>query len=386
VDYIYLDHAATTPIRPEVVDAMNEYLASPHGNASSSHAWGRAARVALEEARERVSTVLGASRAEIIFTGSGTEANNLAILGRWRRIRGEGGPSAVGPLCCSAIEHKSVLGAVEAAGHEGADTILLPVDMDGVVDANELDQVLAASPALVSIQWGNNEIGTIQPVAELASQVRASGATFHTDAVQAFGHVPVRVDEVSCDMLTISPHKFGGPIGVGVLFLRSGVTIDPILHGGGQENGLRPGTSNVASAVGVAVAAELTAAELSAEAERIGTLRDELEPLVTGRIPGLTIPGRGAARLPHVCNIVVAGADRETLLMALDFEGVAASSGSACQTGTVEPSHVLEALGHELAGAASLRLSLGRTTTEAEVREAAERVCRVIERVRAMAA
>jgi len=384
VERIYLDHAATTPVRPEVVEAMTRYMKGDYGNASSSHAWGRAARVALEEARERVAAVLGAKRSEILFTTGGTESNNLAVMGWFRRARIDM-PGTIPTVCCSAIEHKSVIGPVEAAGREGAHVAFLPVDTTGVVDVESLDRVPAAGPALVSVHWGNNEIGTLQPVADLAERVQARGGTFHTDAVQAFGHVEVRVDRVPCDMLTMSGHKFGGPIGVGILFVRSGVKIEPLLHGGGQESGLRPGTSNVAGAVGFATAVDLAARERETVAARLEALRGELEAMVSSRVPDVTIPGSAAARLPHVTNFIIPGADREMLLMALDFEGVAASGGSACQSGAVEPSHVIAALGYDLAGAATLRLSLGRTTTAEEVHAAAERICRVIENIRAAA-
>lgn len=380
MERIYLDHAATAPVRPEVADALVEALAEAPGNPSSVHGWGRQARSKLEEARERLAAVLGAARREVVFTAGGTASDNLAVLGRWRAARRAG---RAGAVVHSAVEHKAVLGAAEQAAREGALRLVLGVDGEGRVLADTLEEALAAGPAVVSVMWGNNEVGTLQPVAELAARCREAGVAFHTDAVQALGKVRVRVDEVPCDLLTVTAHKVGGPKGIGALYVRNGVELEPLVHGGGQERRLSPGTENVAGAVAFAVAAELAEREREREAGRLAGLRDRLEAKVLAA-GGVAVNGGGAPRLPHILNVSVADADQEALLVALDLEGVAVSSGSACQSGTVEPSHVLVAMGRGSPDEASIRFSLGRTTTEAEVEEAAARFTRVVERLRTL--
>lgn len=379
---IYLDHAATTPLRPEVKEAMAPYLDDRFGNPSSIHAWGREARAALEEARERVAAAVGAARREIIFTGGGTEADNLAVLGRWRVTRRSLGSAAV---VCSAVEHKAVLNAVLQAGEEGAQVVILGVDGDGRLELGALEEVLPLRPAVVSVMWGNNEVGTIQPVPEAAGRCRAAGVVFHTDAVQAFGRLRVRVDEVPLDLLSLSAHKLGGPKGIGALYVRAGVQLEPLTHGGGQESGMRPGTQNVPAAVGFARAAELAVEELERNVAHYRALRDRLEAGLRERIPDLVVNAGGAPRLPHLLNVSLPGVDQEMVLVSLDLEGVAVSSGSACQSGTVEPSAVLMAMGRAQPGEASLRLSLGLATTAAEIERALEIVPRVVSRVRAVA-
>jgi cysteine desulfurase len=373
-DPVYLDYAATTPLRPEAREAMLDVLARRWGNPSSVHRWGREARAALEDARARFAAVIGAAPAEIAFTRGGTEADNLAVAGRAR--------AASGPLACSAIEHKAVLSASKAAADHGLHVI--PVDEHGAVDVDALAALVRdQAPSLVSVMWASNEVGAIQPVERIAEICTEAGVAFHSDAVQALGKVPVRVDRVPVDLLAFSAHKLGGPRGAGVLFVRRGTRLDPLLHGGGQERGLRPGTEDVASAVAFAVAAELAEAEREETMARIGALRDRLEAGLCERIPGLRINAAGAPRLPTISNLSVPGADPEMLLMALDLEGVAASSGSACSSGAVEPSHVLLAMGlpPELAGP-SVRFSLGRDTTERDVERVLEVFPRVVERVR----
>ena len=378
---IYLDHAATTPIRSEVRAAILPFLDARFGNPSSTHRWGREARVALEEARERVAGALGAQRREIVFTSGGTEADNLAVLGRWRAARHAGGAA----VACSAIEHKAVLGALHAAGDEGAEALLLAVDADGVLDVGALDETLAARPAVVSIMWANNEVGTLQPVEAVAARCRAAGVCFHSDAVQAFGKVPVRVDRVPVDLLSISAHKIGGPKGIGALYVRAGTELEPLVHGGTQEGGLRPGTESVALAAGMGVAAELAAREQREEARRLAALRDRLEGALLERIADAVVNGGGAPRLPQILNLSIPGVERDVLLMSLDMEGVAISTGSACQSGAVEASHVLLAMGRALPGETAVRFSLGRTTTEREIEQVIEIVPRVVERVRELA-
>lgn len=367
-------------MRPEVREAMAPYLDERFGNPSSMHRWGRQARNALEEARERVAEALGARRREIVFTGGGTESDNIAILGRWRwACRASGRPGAV---VCSAIEHKAVGAAAQCAAAEGADLILLGVDEQGRVDLGAVAEALAAEPCVVAVMWANNEVGTLEPVAEIGSRCREAGVTFHTDAVQAFGKVRVRVDETACDMLAMSGHKIAGPKGIGALYVREGVEVLPLVHGGGQERELRPGTENVAAAVGFAAAVQLAAAEQEQEAKRLLLLRQRLEDGLRRQLPELVVNGPPDGRLPNLVNVTVPGADQEGLLIGLDLEGVAASGASACQSGAVKPSHVLVAMGQLRPGDASVRLSLGRTTTAEEVDFAIAAFARVVEQLR----
>jgi cysteine desulfurase len=373
---VYLDHAATTPVRPEVSEAMLAAMERAWANPSSTHTPGRTARATLEEARERLAAVIGAAAGEIVFTRAGTEADNLAVLGRARGRRGS-------PVVCSAVEHRAVLGAARAAEAEGHPLVVLPVDAQGVISLAALDAALGGEPAVVSVMWASNETGVLQPVAEIAARCAAAGVAFHADAVQALGKVRVRVDEMAAGLLAFSAHKLGGPKGIGALFVRRGTTLVPLIHGGGQQRGLRPGTEDVAGAVGFAVAAELAEGEREAFAARTAALRARLETGLRGHAPELVVNGGRAERLPNVCNVSVPGADAEMLLIGLDREGISVSSGSACASGAVEPSHVLLAMGlpTEVAGPA-VRFSLGHETGEAEVNRAVEAFGRVVTRVR----
>lgn len=379
MDPIYLDNAATTPVRPEVREAMLPFLGDRFGNPSSVHRWGREARAALDDARARLAELLGARPSEIVFTRGGTEADNLAVFGRVRCGKGA-------PVVCSAFEHKAVLAAARAAV-DAPSLRLLAVRADGTVDDDALDALLEPRPCLVSVMWVNNEIGTIQPVERLAARCREAGVTFHTDAIQAFGKLPVRVDEVPVDLLSLSAHKFGGPKGVGALYVRRGTCLAPLVHGGGQERGLRSGTEDVAGAVGLATAAELAVRERETTMPRLAALRDRLEAGLRERIPDVVIHGAGAARVPTICNLSVPGTEPEALLLSLDLEGVAVSSGSACSSGAFSASSVLSAMGvpEELARP-SLRFSLGRQNTAQEIERVLEIVPAVVERVRALAA
>jgi cysteine desulfurase len=360
-DPVYLDHAATTPVREEVFEAMKPFYGPRFGNPSSTHRWGREARAALDEARERVGRCLGARPDEICFTSGGTEADNLAILGAWR-ARKEKGRTAI---VTSPIEHKAILGAVHQAAQEGAEERVLKMTGDGAVDERSVDELLDEAVAVCSVMWVNNEIGTIQPVPELAAKAKQSGALFHTDAVQAFGKIPIDAQKQQFDFLTISGHKFGAPKGIGALFIRRGTALEPLMHGGTQDRGRRPGTENVAAAVGLARAAELAVTECELYCSRLRQLREKLEAGILSRVPDAVIHGRGADRAPHIVNVSVPGTDSESLLMALDLRGIAASGGSACQSGSISPSHVLSALGvrPDLATAA-IRMSLGSLTTD----------------------
>jgi cysteine desulfurase len=305
--------------------------------------------------------VLGAAPSEIVFTRGGTEADNLAILGRARHLRGA-------PVVCSAIEHKAVLASAEAARAEGNPLHLLPVSSGGIVDADALQPLLAASPSVVSVMWVNNEVGTVQPVQRLAEECAAAGVAFHTDAIQAFGKLSVRVDGIPAALVSVSAHKIGGPKGTGALFIRRGTKVEPLIHGGSHERGMRAGTEDVAGAVGLAVAAELASQEREVEMARLGALRDRLEAALREQVPELVVNGAGEARVPIILNVSVPGVNADALIPTLDLEGFAVSSGSACSSGAVTPSHVLTAMGvsDELAGP-SVRFSLGHQTTSAEI-------------------
>jgi cysteine desulfurase len=381
---VYLDHAATTPVRAEVLEAMLPYLTDQaFGNPSSAHRFGRAARAGLEQARREVAQAVGAEPNQVVFTSGGTEADNLGILGAALAARDRGGS-----MCAvvSAIEHKAILAAAHAVCHLGGREVVLPVDGDGQVDLDALDEALRERPAVVSVMWVNNEVGAVQPVAAIAERCCAAGVAFHTDAVQAFGKVTIRLAEVACTLATISGHKIGAPKGIGALIVRDRKAIEAIIHGGGQQFGIRPGTENVAGAVALGRAAALAAAEQPAESARLRALRDELTARLRAGVPDLVVNAEGGERAPHVLSVAVPGTDSEALLMHLDLAGVAASSGSACSTGAVEPSHVLVAMGlpRELALGA-IRLSLGHASNADDVARVAEVMPAVVAKVRKLA-
>ena len=381
-DPIYLDHAATTPVRPEVLEAMQPFFGPRFGNPSSLHRWGREARAALDEARERLAVTLGAHPDELCFTSCGTEADNMALIGVWRSRRDCGRTAAV----ATPIEHKAVLGALHEVAHEGGEERLLRVDSCGVVDDASFDALVNDSAAVCSVMWVNNEIGVMQDIPAMAQRAHQRGVVFHTDAVQAFGKVHIDAKATPFDLLSISGHKIGAPKGIGALFIRRGTPMSPLMFGGSQDRGRRPGTENVAMAVGLARAAELTVAEREEECRRLDALREQLETALLARIPDAVIHGRGAPRAPHVTSISVPGTDSESLLMALDLRGVACSAGSACQSGSITPSHVLSALGipADLASAA-IRMSLGSLTTDDAVARVAELFPALVEKARRLA-
>jgi len=383
IDPIYLDHAATTPVREEVFEAMKPFYGPRFGNPSSTHRWGREARAALDEARERVGRCLGARPDEICFTSGGTEADNLAILGAWRALKAKGRTAVV----TTPIEHKAILGAVHQTTQEGAEERFLAMTRDGVIDPVSFEKLVDEQVAVCSMMWVNNEIGSIQPIPELAAKAKSRGAMVHTDAVQAFGKVPIDAQTQEFDFLTISGHKFGAPKGIGALFIRRGTHIEPLMHGGTQDRGRRPGTENVAAAVGLARAAELTIAECEAHCAHLRKLRERLEAGILAKIPDALIHGRGAERAPHIVNVSVPGTDSESLLMALDLRGIAASGGSACQSGSISPSHVLTAIGvrPDLASAA-IRMSLGVLTTDHSVDRVIEVFPALVAKARQLAA
>ncbi len=377
---IYLDNAATTCVRPEVRDAMDRALRAGPYNPSSLHAEGRAARALIDEARERVASVLGASRKEILFTSGGTEADNLAIFGVARALRATTGRRHV---LSSVIEHHAVLHAIDALREQSFDVTLLGVDERGTVAPAAFADGLRDDTLLASIMYANNEIGTIQPIAELAGSARARGVVFHTDAVQAPSWLSMNVAELGVDLLSLSAHKFGGPKGIGALYVRNGLAIAPILHGGGQEFGRRSGTENVAGIVGLARALELAADERDGVARHAAALRDRLEQRLQASIGGVRVNGAGAPRLPNISNLSFAGVGSDALLMRLDLGGLAVSAGSACTSGVLEPSHVLAALGLEVQWqTGALRFSLGPTTARGEIERVIALVPKVVEELR----
>jgi cysteine desulfurase len=378
-DAVYLDHAASTPLRAEVREAMLDAMARHAGNPSSAHAFGRAARAALDDARARLAAVIGGEPGEIVFTRGGTEADNLAVAGRAGAAPGR-------PLAVSAVEHRAVLATAAAVAHaSGVPLRVLPVDGCGVVSLEAVDEALAERPAVMAVMWANNEVGAVQPVEEIAARCRDAGVAFHADAVQALGKLPVRADRVAADLLAFSAHKFGGPRGGGALYVRRGTRLAPLLHGGGQERGLRAGTEDVASSVGLAVAAELAEGEREGEMRRLGALRDGLEAALRAAVPELRVHAEGAPRLPTILSVSVAGVDGEMLMMGLDLEGLAVSAGSACSSGSLARSHVLTAMGLGAEDGPAARFSLGRESTEADVARAAAAFPALVARLRAMA-
>lgn len=380
---IYLDHNATTPMRPEVLEAMMPYLGARFGNANSIHGWGREARRALEEAREVLAAAVGARDKEsIVFTSSGTEADNLALKGAaW------GGRARGRHIVTSAVEHHAVINTCRSLEEQGFEITYLPVDGDGLIDPERVQRSLRTDTTVISLMHANNETGVIFPIAEVGQLARERGTVFHTDAVQTFGRLSIDVESLGADLLSLSGHKIYGPKGIGTLYVRPGTQMVPHTHGGQQERGRRAGTENVAAAVGLARAAELAAASMQVETDRLGRLRDRLEEGMLCRIEGAQRNGHQRRRLPNTSNVSFRGTDEESLILALDLEGIAVSAGAACTSGSLEPSHVLEAMGRrpEIDGGA-IRFSLGAGTTEAEIGHVLDLLPAVVERIRAVAA
>jgi cysteine desulfurase len=379
---IYLDNAATTPVRPEVFDAMRPFFGPKFGNPSSIHSFGREARTALDEARERLANCIGAHPDEVSFNSCGTEGDNTAVLCLWRARRASGRNAVV----TTPIEHKAVLESAHEVAHEGGEERLLDVDSNGVVVDASFDALVRDDVAVTSVMWVNNETGVIQDIPALAQRAKQRGVTFHTDAVQAFGKVPVDARTQAFDLLSITGHKIGAPKGIGALFIRRGTVFEALIRGGSQDRGRRAGTENVAYVVGLATAAELAVAEREEHWARTEHMRDRLQGLLLAAIPDAVVHSRGARRAPHVLNISIPGTDNESMLIALDLRGVACSGGSACQSGSLTPSHVLAAMGVEpsLAGAA-IRMSFGHINTEADVDRVAELFPKLVARARALA-
>ncbi len=358
---VYMDHAATTYVDPEVIQAMLPYLSERFGNASSLHSFGREAKEALEHSREVVAKALGASPDEIYFTSGGTESDNLAIKGVMWANRDKN------HVITSLIEHHAVLETCSSLEERGLDVTYLPVDRYGLVSLNHLEDSITEKTGLITIMHANNEIGTIEPIKEIGKIARENDVYLHTDAVQTFGKIPTDVNELNVDLLSISGHKIYGPKGVGVLYVREGVRIEPVQHGGGHEKGMRSGTENVPGIVGLAKAVEISQRELGKEAERLKRLRDRLIKGVL-EIEDSWLNGHPTNRLPNNANFGFAGVEGESLILRLDAKGVAASTGSACSSGSGAPSHVLTAIGltpEQTSG--SLRLTLGKRNTEEDI-------------------
>jgi cysteine desulfurase len=378
---VYFDYNATTPLAPDVVDALVAATRDTFGNASSVHHFGQQAKAAIDTARSAVAALLNADPSEVVFTGGGTEADNFAIRGTAEALEVAGRRH----LIASSIEHEAVLNTFRALARRGWKTTLIPVDHTGIVAPDRLREIITADTAIVSVMHANNEIGTIQPVAELAAIAHEHGALMHTDAVQSAGKIPVDVRALGVDLLSLSAHKFNGPKGVGALWVKRGTRLQPILTGGKHERNRRAGTENVPAIAGMGVAARLSASKLALEGPRVAALRDRLEEGILSTVPGTMVNGARSPRVPNTTNISFDRVEAESLLIALDLEGVAVSTGSACSSGTLEPSHVLRAMGlptHRTQN--SLRFSLGMFSTGEEVDQVVEILPRLVEKLRGL--
>ena len=375
---IYLDHNATTPVDSGVVDMVSNVLRTCYGNASSVHTFGQSAKALLDDARSNVAALLGAQPAEIVFTGGGTESDNLAIRG----AAGLHDPAGRRHIITSTIEHEAVLNTIKDLTRHGWTATYLPVGTSGVVNPTDLENVISDQTALVSIMHANNEIGTLQPITELASIAHSCGALFHTDAVQTAGKYPISVSELNVDLLSISGHKFNGPKGVGALWIKRGTRLTSSLTGGRQERNRRAGTENVAGIAGLGTAAQAASDKLNRETSRLGQLRDRLESDILRNVTGAELNGTGQ-RVSNTTNISFRGIEAEALLIALDLEGIAVSTGSACSSGTLEPSHVLRAMGLTPQRAqSSIRFSLGLGNTEEQITRVVESLPPIVSKLR----
>jgi cysteine desulfurase len=380
---IYLDHNATTPVDPAAADAMMRALQDLFGNASSVHYYGQQAKAAIDDARSAVGALLGAEPSEIIFTSGGTEADNFAIRGAAEALELTGRRH----LITLGIEHEAVLNTFKALAKRGWRTTVLPLDASGIVSPDRLREAMTDDTALVSIMHANNEIGTIQPITELAAIAHLHGALFHTDAVQSAGKIPVSVRALGVDLLSVSAHKFYGPKGIGALWAKRGVRLSPFLSGGKQERNRRAGTENVPGAIGMGIAAARAAQKMAADAARLAGLRDRLENGILSSVPNTDVNGSREARVPNTTNISFDRIEAESLLIALDLEGVAVSTGSACSSGTLEPSHVLKAMNLSSHRAQnSIRFSLGASNTEQQIDRVIEILPRIVTKLRSLSA
>ena len=377
---IYLDHAATTPTDPRVLETMLPYFSDAFGNPSSIHSLGQETRAAVEEARHKIASLIGAQSEEIIFTSGGTEADNFAIKGAASANKQKGNH-----VITTSIEHHAVLESCKFLEGQGFGVTCLSVDRNGLVDPDEIRKAITAGTILISVMHANNEVGTVQPIADIGKIARERGICFHTDAVQTVGHIPVNVNELGIDLLAMSAHKLYGPKGVGALYIRKGTRIDSFMHGGGQERGLRASTENVPAIVGFGKAAEIAQREVDRESKRLTSLRDKLIQGLFERIPEIHLNGHPVQRLPNNVNVSIGFVEGESMAIGLDMEGIAASTGSACTSHDLEPSHVLLALGLPgVLARGSLRFSLGRETTEEEIGRVLEVLPRIVARLRAV--
>lgn len=375
---IYLDHNATTPLSPSVLEAMLPFMRQDFGNPSSIHWFGQQARRAVDRARQQVAAFMGASPMEIVFTGSGTEADNHALRGVVAAQQGK-----ASQIITTAVEHPAVLNTCKALQQEGVEVVHLPVDHHGRVDPSQAAEAIKERTALVSVMLANNDTGTLQPVAQVAQATRERGVPLHSDAIQAASKVPLDVGALGVDLLSISGHKICGPKGCGALYVRRGTRIEPLLFGGGHEGGRRAGTENVAAIVGLGQACEEAAQDMESHAAREAALLDRLQAGITRLIDGATINGHPRHRLPNTLNVGFACIEAEALLMNLDLRGIAVSAGSACSAGTLEPSHVLTAMGLPLEqGMSAIRLSLGRDNTEEDVDLTVAALAELVEKLR----
>jgi cysteine desulfurase len=378
----YLDYNATTPVDPAVLEAILPFLAGNFGNASSIHSPGQRARTAVDRARDSVANLLGAKPSEIVFTSGGTESDNLAIFGVAAASQSAG---ACQHIITTAIEHHAVLNSCQALESQGLDVTYVPVGATGIVDPDEIRRALRPETILISVMHANNELGTIQPIEEIGRFAAEADIYFHCDAVQSAGKLPLDVNRLGVDLLSISAHKIYGPKGVGALYVRTGTPLVPQFHGGHHERDRRPGTENVPGIVGLGKAAELAVANLPSESQRISALRDRLGRSILDSISSVRLNGDPSRRVPNTTNLSFTGAGGEAMLIALDLLGVACSTGAACSSGAVEPSHVLLAIGLSPDEArSSLRFSLGRQTTDEEIDHAIATIPGVVERLRAL--
>ena len=380
---IYFDHNATTPVAPAVVETMSGVLTGQFGNPSSVHHFGQQAKSVLDEARSEVATLIGAEPSELVFTSGGTESDNFALRGVADALEATGRRH----LIASSIEHEAVLVTLKALSRKGWQVTLLPVDQSGLVKPETLEAALTDGTALVSVMHANNEIGTVQPIAELSRIARAKGAVFHTDAVQSVAKIAVDTRVLGVDLLSLSAHKFNGPKGAGALWIKRGTRITATMTGGKHERNRRAGTENVPAIAGLGTAATLATGKLAADGERIAALRDRLEREILARVPNTTVNGAVDRRVPNTTNISFEGVEAESLLIALDLEGIAVSTGSACSSGTLEPSHVLKAMGldpHDTQNA--IRFSLGFSTTADDIARVVALAPGLVERLRAVTA
>ena len=379
----YFDHNATTPVAPPVAEVVMRVLREEYGNPSSVHRYGQQAKAVLDEARSAVAALINAEPSEVVFTSGGTEADNLALRGVAEALE----PSGRRHLIASAIEHEAVLVTLKALARRGWRVTLLPVGPSGIVDPAALEAALTDDTAVVSVMHANNEIGTIQPIADLARMARARGAVFHTDAVQTMAKIPVDARALGVDLLSLSAHKFNGPKGAGALWIRRGTRVQPILTGGKHERTRRAGTENVPALAGLGVAARLARGKVLEDAPRLAALRDRLESEILARVPGTAVNGATTPRVPNTTNISFDRVEAESLLIALDLEGIAVSTGAACSSGTLEPSHVLRAMGLPTHRAQnSIRFSLGADNTDAEVSYLLDKLPAAVEKLRGLTA